>query len=351
MKISFDIKKDLGDFVLDAAFEGDAKNLGILGESGCGKSLTLKCIAGIETPDEGRIRVGDRVLFDSEKKINIKPGDRRVGYLFQNYALFPNMTVEQNIAAPLKGTREEKEKLVRELIGTYRLEGLEKRLPRQLSGGQQQRTALARMMGTRPEVILLDEPFSALDAFLKDSMIQEFHDVMEVFGGLTVLVSHSRDEIFRLCSQTAVMDAGRVIRYADTREVFKDPRNIKTAGLTGCKNILRAKRRGDHLLFLPDWECELTTKAVLPERLCALGVRAHYLKRAGAGEKNSVAVDIASTARLVFETQYYLNPRGKNLSPEQQLRWFVQAEGEKEIEREGFPAYLGIPEEAMMFLE
>ena len=160
MYLHLDIDKKLNDFRLQVSCEGNASRIGILGASGCGKSMTLKSIAGIEKPDKGRIVLGDRTLFDTSGKINLRPQARRVGYLFQNYALFPTMTVEQNIMAGLYGRGVDASKRVKEMITKFQLEGLEKRRPGELSGGQQQRVALARIMAYRPEAILLDEPFS-----------------------------------------------------------------------------------------------------------------------------------------------------------------------------------------------
>ena len=170
LQLGVEIKKKLKEFDLDISFSAGKGCLGILGPSGCGKSMTLKSIAGIVTPDSGRIALqyakgeaaGGRVLYDSALKINEKPQMRRVGYLFQNYALFPNMSVEENIAAGLKGMEKKKAK-VGEMIERFRLTGLEKRYPGQLSGGQQQRVALARILAYEPEALLLDEPFSAMD--------------------------------------------------------------------------------------------------------------------------------------------------------------------------------------------
>ena len=159
--------------------------------------MTLKSIAGIISPDAGTIRIGEQIVFDSGKKINVKPQNRRAGYLFQNYALFPNMTVEQNIAAGLSGSREEKRKRVREMVGKFQLDGLERRLPGELSGGQQQRTALARIMAYKPEIILLDEPFSALDIYLKDNLQREMENMLKDYEGTVILVSHDRDEVYR----------------------------------------------------------------------------------------------------------------------------------------------------------
>ena len=158
MRLSVDIHKDFGPFRLDAAFETDSGAVtGVLGASGCGKSVTLKCIAGIETPDEGHIELDGEVLFDSAARINLSPQKRRVGYLFQNYALFPNMTVEQNIAAGVRDKAGRKETAER-LIHAFYLEGNEHKYPRQLSGGQQQRVALARILANEPRALLLDVP-------------------------------------------------------------------------------------------------------------------------------------------------------------------------------------------------
>ena len=161
MSLKVNIKKRLGNFNLDVAFETERGVFAILGASGCGKSMTLKCIAGIETPDEGRIELNGRVLYDSAKKINLTPQKRHVGYMFQDYALFPNMTVEQNIKAGM-GKHPEEEK-VRSYINRFRLEGLEKHYPAQLSGGQKQRLSIARVFLKNPPILILDEATSALD--------------------------------------------------------------------------------------------------------------------------------------------------------------------------------------------
>ena len=191
MSLYVDIEKRLGAFRLQSKFEVADETLALLGASGCGKSVTLKCIAGIMTPDRGRIVLNGRVLFDSEKKIDLTPQQRRVGYLFQQYALFPNMTVEQNILCGIRaGSRSEKRTLLSEKIRLFRLEGLEKKHPAQLSGGQQQRVALARILCSEPQAILLDEPFSALDSYLKWNLELELSDLLAGFRGPILWVSH-----------------------------------------------------------------------------------------------------------------------------------------------------------------
>ena len=182
MAISAEIHRKLNHFALDVCFSSKSRRIGILGASGCGKSMTLKSIAGIEVPDSGNIVVEGRILFDSDSRINLKPQKRNIGYLFQNYALFPTMTVAKNIAAGLKGNRKENEQRVREMVRKFRLDGLEDQLPAQLSGGQQQRVALARIMAYEPDVILLDEPFSALDMFSKISFREKWCRCWKITG-------------------------------------------------------------------------------------------------------------------------------------------------------------------------
>lgn len=192
--------------------------MGFLGASGCGKSMTLKCIAGIETPDEGRIVLNDRVLFDSEKKVNLSPQKRKVGYLFQQYALFPHMTVRQNVEAGLSGSGrtfssgKEKNAFVERLLEQFHIPELADALPARLSGGQQQRVALVRILASKPQAILLDEPFSALDSSLKLELELELESMLEGFGGTVLWVSHDRSEVERHCRQVAVMESGNVGR-------------------------------------------------------------------------------------------------------------------------------------------
>lgn len=210
--LKVNIQKELNEFDLNVDFELKNKRLGILGPSGCGKSMTLKSIAGIVDPDNGFISLtGDEetTYFDSSKKINLKPQKRNVGYLFQNYALFPNMTVEENVACGL--SKDDDGKKVSEMIKRFHLEGLEKRYPRQLSGGQQQRVALARILAYSPDVILLDEPFSAMDTFLKDQLRIELLNLLRDFEGFSIMVTHNRDEAFQFCDELIVLDKGKVI--------------------------------------------------------------------------------------------------------------------------------------------
>ena len=205
MSIYVDIKKSFGNFKLNIQFEAGDEIFALLGASGCGKSITLKCIAGIEKPDEGQIILDGVTLFDSNKKINLSPQKRKTGLLFQNYALFPNMTVEENIGVAIKNSKSSKENIINTYINMFHLHGLEKHFPHQLSGGQQQRVALARILASEPNILMLDEPFSALDSYLKWQLEQEMSNILNNYKGTTLFVSHNRDEVYRLCDKICVI--------------------------------------------------------------------------------------------------------------------------------------------------
>ena len=297
MSLSVDIRRHLAGFDLDVSFEvADAREtLALLGPSGCGKSMTLKCVAGIVTPDEGRIVLNDRVLFDSAAGVNLRPQERRVGYLFQNYALFPNMTVEQNIGVGvLSASKEERAARVAEQLRAFRLDGLQKKRPAQLSGGQQQRVALARIMASKPELLLLDEPFSALDGYLRWQLELELTDTLREFPGGSVYVSHNRDEVFRMCDTVCVVSAGKSEPKLTVSELFSTPPTLAAALISGCKNVSRARKltKGQslcQLLDCEDWGVTLVTSLPVPEGLSHVGVRAHYFRvvASGAGEKGA----------------------------------------------------------------
>ncbi len=276
MGIEVSIKKKIGSFSLDVSFSSDEEVFAILGASGCGKSMTLKCIAGIETPDEGYIRVNGRTLFDSEKKINLIPQKRKIGYMFQDYALFPNMTVEQNIRIGM-GKKPDAAR-VAAYVRRFRLEGLENHLPRQLSGGQKQRVALARMLAAEPEILLLDEPLSALDSYLKWQVEEE---LLALFGQISktiLFVTHSRDEVYHLCHRVCVLENGQVETIQEKKDFFANPRTLAAARLSGCRNFSRAQRRGETEIFATDWGMPLSLTRPIPEDLAYVGVRAHYIE-------------------------------------------------------------------------
>ncbi|MGC9182219.1 ABC transporter ATP-binding protein [Thermogladius sp.] len=210
----------------------------LLGPSGCGKTTTLRMIAGFEKPDKGTIYIGEQVVND------LPPEKRNVGFVFQNYALFPHMTVFDNIAFPLKLKRyshEEIRRRVKELLALVKLEGMENRYPRQLSGGQQQRVALARALAREPDVLLLDEPLSNLDALLRIELRRELKNIQRKTGVTAIYVTHDQDEAFSLSDRIAVMNRGRIEVLGSPDDVFEDPRTVFVARFLRYKNIFEVK--------------------------------------------------------------------------------------------------------------
>ena len=345
MSLHVDIRKKLGSFTLDVNFTAERGITSLLGASGCGKSMTLKCIAGIEKPDEGVIELDGRTLYDSAKGINLPPQARRVGYLFQNYALFPNMTVRQNILCGLNREKDRavKQRRLREMLKMMQLEGFEERKPAQLSGGQQQRVALARILVSDPQILLLDEPFSALDGHLRDSIKVEMRDLLERFGRAVLMVTHDRNEAYNMSREIAVMDDGRLLTIQPTKSLFADPGSIQAAILTGCKNIADAKKLDDFHLEVPAWGIRLETDRRIKDGLRAVGIRAHHFSPAAA--QNRFPVRFAQEMEEPFETivQFRYAAQADGTPPV----WWRMAKDRKPAQ---FPQELGIAPENILLL-
>ena len=211
----------------------------LLGPSGSGKTTVLRCLAGLERPQRGHVRFGDRVWFDTTHGVDLPPDRRDIGVLFQDYALFPHLTVKRNVAFAAGGlVRNTAAQRVAELIEVFRLGGLEDRLPRQLSGGQQQRVALARAVFRRPRLLLLDEPLSALDRPTGEEMREELRALIRALGIPAYVVSHDRADALTLADQTMLLDEGRIIQSGTTQEVFDAPATPAAARLVGVDTIL-----------------------------------------------------------------------------------------------------------------
>ena len=279
IELIVDIQKQLPGFLLDVTFHTDQTPLGLLGGSGAGKSLILRCIAGLSTPDRGRIVLNGKVLFDSERGINLPPRERACGFLFQNYALFPHLTVAENIAfgmPPGKSKREIKQEVERQLLAVD-LSGIGDRFPGELSGGQQQRVALARAKASEPGIMLLDEPFSALDTYLRDKQEKLLRNNLIHYQGVTLFVTHNLEEAYRVCPNLLIVDKGKAIAHGSKQNIFERPRNFRTAQLTGCKNFSRVVVMGKHQIKAIEWDCILEVIEPVPESLEYVGIRAHQL--------------------------------------------------------------------------
>ncbi|PID82297.1 MAG: ABC transporter [Clostridiales bacterium] len=281
MSIFVDIEKKLGSFTLQSKFSVNNETLSLLGESGCGKSITLRCIAGLVKPDKGRIVVDDKVFFDSNQKINLTVQERRTGMLFQHYALFPNMSVYNNI---MLGTKREvvksiRKKLVDEIITKFNISDIANSYPNKISGGQQQRVALARILVSKPDILLLDEPFSALDSHLKFKLERELINTINDFSKTVIFVSHNRDEVYRLSDSIAIMKNGMIEQIGKKEEVFKNPRTKNGALLTGCKNISDVTILSENKVLTDEWGIELEVDKIRCNgHIKSVGIRLHDIK-------------------------------------------------------------------------
>ncbi|MEG4986362.1 molybdate ABC transporter permease subunit [Microcoleus sp. BR0-C5] len=337
------IFKPLSSFALDVGFDIGPEVLGILGASGSGKSMTLRCIAGLETPSSGQIAVNGRVLFDSAQGINVPSKDRRIGFLFQNYALFPHLTVAQNVAFGLQDLSESEQELrVKEQLIAVQMSGMENRYPQELSGGQQQRVALARAIAPSPELLLLDEPFSALDTHLRSQLERELMQTLANYRGITLFVSHNLEEVYRVCKNLLVLAEGRPIAFDTKENIFDRPRNFTVAQLTGCKNFSAAKPISVTLVEAIDWGCTLTVVEPIPKSLVSVGIRAHQLSFvSGCDRENTFACWLASTVETPHRVTLYLKLHSP---PNDSQDYHLQAEVFKEkwrvMKDNSFPWYV-----------
>ena len=319
MSLYIDIEKELSSFTLKVKLEQKNGVLGFLGESGSGKSMTLRCIAGLEKPTRGKIILNNRVLFDSEKKINLSTQERKVGFLFQNYALFPHMNVTQNIELGLlEYSKEERAIISKKYIETLYLKGLEKRYPWQLSGGQQQRVALARALSTSPDILLLDEPFSALDYHLRKNMEKELMNILSDYKGQVVFVTHDIEEAYRVCDDIVVYDRGIGLPKRNKKDLFESPNSLIEAKITGCKNISRAKKTGKHTVYALDWGYECTLDNEINENIEYIGIREHHINTIDdkidleENEKNIFNFNIVNIIENPFSYTIYIQKNEEN---------------------------------------
>ncbi len=279
MALEIQIEKRLLAYTLSVSFSTGAKPLAVLGPSGAGKTMLLRCIAGLERPDTGRIALNNRMLFDSAKHINVPSRDRRVGLLFQSYALFPHFTVAENIAFGLDRLAPyERLTRTRDQIAALHLDGLEDRRPRQLSGGEQQRAALARALATAPEALLLDEPLSALDTHLRSRIEHELLATLSNYRGAALLVTHNIEEAYRLGSDLLVLSQGQAAAFGPKEEIFRHPPTAEVARLTGCKNFSPARNITPQEIEATAWRCRLRVTQHLSRPAKQIGIRAHQIE-------------------------------------------------------------------------
>ena len=263
----------------------------LLGPSGCGKSTTLRCIAGIEVPDAGTIRVGDRTMADSARRLQLRPERRDIGMVFQSYALWPHMSVFENVAFPLRMRRERTAAIrprVEEMLELVGLAGMGKRRPGQLSGGQQQRVALARALVYRPSLLLLDEPLSNLDAALRDAIRRDIGRLQRELGITAVYVTHDQDEAMMLSDQIIVMKDGSIVQDGTPAELLAAPESLFVARLLGQANVIEGVLAVVRSQTLPDGSTGRLADVEIATHQGVRHLTTRLIKDAAAGDRVSV---------------------------------------------------------------
>jgi molybdate ABC transporter permease protein len=348
------IQKHLPDFSLDVCLKTQQQPLGILGASGAGKSVLLRCIAGIETPTQGKILLNGRVLFDSETGVNVPSRDRYLGLLVQNYALFPHLTVAQNIAfglSPKFSPRLMRQEVANQLAA-MQLSNLEDYYPHQLSGGQQQRVALARALASQPNALLLDEPFSALDTYLRSQLEQTMIARLAAYRGPTLFVTHNLEEAYRVCQDLLVLDRGKAIAQGSKQSIFERPASFRVAQLTGCKNFSRAIIHATHQVEALDWDCTLETDLPVPHQIAHIGIRAHQISFTNyPREINTFPCWLAATSETPHRMTLYLK---LHHPPDGSSYYHLQAEVFKEkwaiLQHQPLPWYVHLDPLRLMLM-
>lgn len=335
--LDIDIRKTLPEFELRVSLAVKQEIMAILGPSGCGKTMTLKCIAGLTQPDKGSIRLNQQVLFDSQTGINLPARERRIGFLFQNYALFPHLTVSENIAFGLQHlSKRERQSKVEQILPKTRLEGLGHRYPSELSGGQQQRVALARALAAEPEVLLLDEPFSALDTNVKQRLEAELLEIQEFYQGHVLFVTHNLAEAYRLSSKMAVFEAGSLLQWGDRHTIIERPASRRVAQLIGMENILaaavgQAEQNRVNLKIAGIGE-ELSLQPDHPERVnkdqaFVVAIRPEYVKLAAGPGENCLAARLTDCTEELSSYSYRFNLSSSEKEPVIIKVWIPKSSG------------------------
>ena len=277
--LELDIRRRLGEFELDLRLVSSCRRIAILGASGAGKSQLLRVLAGLERPDDGRIALNGRLLFDRQRGIDLPLRQRRLGLVYQNHALFPHLSVAQNVGFGLSHLPADQRRLrVLAQLQRVGLLALADAYPGELSGGQQQRVALSRALAIEPDVLLLDEPFSAQDTYLRRQLQQQLADLLQEGQVPALLVTHDLEEAYRLSDDLMVIDQGRILAHGPKQEVFDHPRELVVARLSGCKNFSRVHSLATARLWALDWQLELNLDRPVPEGTSYVGVRANHLR-------------------------------------------------------------------------
>jgi molybdate transport system ATP-binding protein len=311
------VKRSLPGFKLDVSFSVNQEILAILGPSGSGKTMTLQCIAGLIRPDEGYIKLNNEVLLDSASGFSLSTQKRKVGFVFQNYALFPHLTVNQNVAYGIRFlTAKEIKDRVSELLEKMNIQRLGDRYPRQLSAGQQQRVAVARAIAPEPDVLLLDEPFSALDSLVKERLQLELQALQRFYRGNMLFVTHDLSEGYKLSSKIAVFESGHIVQNDLKEKVITFPSNHTVARLVGFKNLMEGSitkiEKSSVLITVP--ELGGSIKASVPQNMnlspnqrITIGIRPEYIQLRNEAGENTFLCTVDRIVEGVTATNFYFH--------------------------------------------
>jgi len=311
----------------------------LLGPSGCGKTTLLRCIAGFYEPESGRILIGDRDVT------RLPPEERNTGMVFQSYALWPHMSVEENVAFGLELRKTPKAEIVervKEALAAVKMTDRAHYKPNQLSGGQQQRRALARALAIRPDILLMDEPLSALDTYLRSHIEKLLVEVLASYQGVTLFITHKLEEAYRLCPNLLVLSQGQILANGTKEDIFQRPPTYEVAQVTECKNFSRARPVGDTHLEAIDWNCRLEVIDPLPPDLSWVGLRAHHIEFLRQGNQSNT---FPGWLAMITETQHKVSVYIKLHSPPQSPHdYHLQAEVYREkwelLQSRPFPWYV-----------
>jgi molybdate transport system ATP-binding protein len=357
--LKVNIRKAYNDFILEVDFSMNREILSILGPSGSGKTMTLKCIAGLIKPDEGHIELNGKILYDSASGINLPSQQRKVGFVFQNYALFPHQTVNQNIAFAMcncKGSQ--KDERVARLLERMHVKGLGNRYPRQLSSGQQQRVALARALSHEPEILLLDEPFSALDTPRRERLEYELLELQSSYQGDMLFVTHDLSQGYRLSSRLAIYESGRIIQCDSKRDVISCPVNRTVARLTGLKNLMEGQIQsagtGEIKVNIPRLNKSLSVarapvKDRPPEKRITVGIRPEHILVSDSAGANAVAGKVMHIIEGVTTVNIFFHA-GENESAQYELEASLPRNSASSI-IVGGQYYFHLPPEYLVIIE
>jgi molybdate transport system ATP-binding protein len=351
-------KKSLPGFELNVSLTAESGILAILGPSGSGKTMTLQSFAGLIKPDEGYVELNGRVLFDSKNKINLPVQQRRVGFVFQHYALFPHLNVWDNIAYGLKDKpKEDVKNKITQLLKTMNINGLEDRYPKQLSAGQQQRVAISRALATEPDVLLLDEPFSALDPLLKERLELELLDLQKIFGGSILFVTHDLNEGYKLGSMVAVYHSGSIIQHDTKEKVFSHPVNRNVAKMTGMRNLIEGVITGINgeniTVNIPLWNTSLrvingNAGSFYINQEIILGIRPEYIRLTHKIEENVLHSTVIHQMEGIASSNYRFHINSDTLE-KRYLEAIIPKSSVTHI-TEGQDCYLHMPPELLVVM-